>query len=90
MFYPKFNSPLATQRRALPHLFGFCLGVICTMTGGGCSRLNLWEGPNYRDDPVVSENTQTGKPGENIQEGSSPAAQPVESSIHIKSLRANR
>jgi len=67
------------------------LGVLCTLAGGGCSRLNLWEGPNYRDDPVVSETTrESGNQQPSSSYRHAPGGQTMEQSDEIRTLRANR
>ena len=68
-----------------------CLAALTLLPGLGCSRLNLWEGPSYRDDPVVSEagtSPLTAPPSH----GSQPSRQEAhpETMDEVKTSRANR
>ncbi len=72
------------------------LAGLALLPGLGCSRLNLWEGPSYRDDPVVSD---TGTPGmttpgmtttAQAHPSDAPAAAPTGGRDAVKTSRANR
>jgi len=69
-----------------------CLAGLALLPGLGCSRLNLWEGPNYRDDPVVSD-TGTSQVTAPTQAHTPTSAQPAiqaEGPDAVKTSRANR
>lgn len=68
------------------------LAGLALLPGLGCSRLNLWEGPSYRDDPVVSDTGTSGAtttPGDGTSTDPHPAAR-REGAAEVKTLRANR
>jgi hypothetical protein len=69
-----------------------CLAGLALVPGLGCSRLNLWEGPSYRDDPVVSEAGTSEQTAPPRADNSAPAhhAAPVERTDAVKTSRANR
>ncbi|MCY2968900.1 MAG: hypothetical protein NT069_35620 [Planctomycetota bacterium] len=43
------------RRRSTTTGWLILLTCVLAMTSSGCKQLNLWDGPNYRDDPVVSQ-----------------------------------
>lgn len=68
------------------------LAGLALIPGLGCSRLNLWEGPSYRDDPVVSDTGTSGSAAPalaNSPDPAHPAAQ-TEPRDAVKTSRANR
>lgn len=47
-------NSVAVPRRRSYFLLLLCVVLFVTGMISGCARLNLWEGPSYRDDPIVS------------------------------------
>ncbi len=69
-----------------------CLAGLALVPGLGCSRLNLWEGPNYRDDPVVSDTgtSELTAPAQPHNPDPAQPAAPTGGLDAVKTSRANR
>jgi|688.fasta_scaffold238263_2 hypothetical protein len=73
-------------------VFVGCLALVALLPGLGCSRLNLWEGPSYRDDPVVSDagTSNSTKPAADSSHSNHQKTHLDPTDEVIKTSRANR
>ena len=78
-------------RNAIGRVFVRFLAGLALTAGVGCSRLNLWEGPSYRDDPVVSDaDTSTSTAPSSGSSHPSRREAHAEPLNEVKTSRANR